>query len=163
MNLWVKRGRETNYEFRINSYTPLYIKQITLGLSVIFWETSRPRGWSGGRRGCAGWRAKEERWDRGPSTLIHPWESQKRKQGGQRRGTQKQKQGSSETRDMVQTAGLCAYCLELVSMGLEHLRPFWSPQPPLRDPPGFALDLWQSHSWLVLFSVVVECIYTICM
>ena len=36
MNLWVKRGRERNYEFRINSYTPLYIKQIALSLSVIF-------------------------------------------------------------------------------------------------------------------------------
>ena len=60
MTLQVKRGREINYEFRMNSYTAIYIKQRALSLSVIFWETSTPREQSGGRRGGAGWVQKKK-------------------------------------------------------------------------------------------------------
>ena len=120
--------------------------------SAVFWETSVPWEWSEGRSKRAGWTTKEERWGRGPSKLVHPRKPQKQKQGKQRPGTP------------VQIAGLPAYYLELVSMDLEHLWPFWLPWPLLKDPPcsyqngpfwSFTLDLW--FYGLILFSVVAEC------
>ena len=123
-----------------------------LGLSSIFWETSVP--WEGreGRSKHAGWSAKEERWGRGPSRLVHPREPQKQNKGSQRPGTP------------VRTVGLHAYHLGLVSEGLEHLWPFWSPLLLLKDlrcphqsSPvwPFTLDLW--YSGLIIFSAVGEC------
>ena len=104
------------------------------------------------------WRKKQmcrlkhkRRWGRGPSEFVHQWKPQK------------QKQGKPEAWDAGTNCGLHAYYLELVSMDLEHLGPFWLPRPPLRDPPcsyqscpfwSFALDLW--YYGLVLFSVVAE-------
>ena len=61
------------------------------------------------------------------------------------------KKGSQRPGTLVQIVGLHAYKLELVSVDLEHLWPFWSPRPPWRDSPClyqsgpfwfFALDLW---------------------
>ena len=72
--------------------------------------------------------------------------------------------GSQRPGTPVQTVGLHAYHIELVSGGLEHLWPFWSPLLLLRDPrcshqssPAwpFTLDLW--YSGLIIFSVVGEC------
>ena len=76
----------------------------------------------------------------------------------------RRKKGSQRQGMLVQIVGLHAYKLELVSVDLEHLWPFWSPWPPWRDSPClyqsgpfrfFALDLW--YYGLVIFSVVTEC------
>ena len=122
----------------------------TLSLNAIFWETSVIWEQSGGRIECAGWSTKEETWAEVQVNLYT--QGSNRNKGSQRPGT------------LVLIVGLHAYNLELVSVELEYLWPFWSPQPPLRDPPcsyqsgpfwSFALDLWYYR--LVLFSVVAEC------
>ena len=71
--------------------------------------------------------------------------------------------GSQRPGTPLQIAGLHAYHLELVSGGLEHLWPFWSPWPPLRDlrhikAVPFGPLPWTCDNYgLVLFSVVAEC------
>ena len=109
-----------------------------------------------GRSKCTGSSAKEVRWGRGPSKLFTHGSHRSRNKGSQRPGT------------LVQIFGLHAYKLELVSVDLEHLWPFWSPWPPWGDSPClyqsspfwfFALDLW--YYGLVFFSVVAECNITI--
>ena len=131
------------------------LKNVTqaLSLNAIFWETSVIWKQSGERSECAGWSAKEERWAE-VQVNLYTQESNRNKRS-QRPGT------------LVLIVGLHAYNLELVSVGLEYLWPFWSPQPPLRDPPcsyqsgpfwSFALDLL--YYGLVLFSVVAE--YKMC-
>ena len=128
------------------------LKNVTqaLSLNAIFWETSVIWEQSGGRSECAGWSTKEERWAEVLMNLYN--QRSNRNKGSQRPGT------------LVLIVGLHAYNLGLVLVDLEYLWPFWSPQPPLRDPPcsyqsgpfgSFALDLWYYR--LVLFSVVAKC------
>ena len=134
------------------SDTTQWLTLDSLGLSTIFWETSMPWEPSGKRSKYTGWSAKEETRQKSKWTSI-PMAAT-----------------GAETREalflgmMVPISGLHAYCLELVSMDLEHLRPFWWPGPPLRDPPctyqngplrAFALDLWSSG--LILVSAMAEC------
>ena len=62
-------------------------KRLAPSLGTIFWETSVPWEWSGGRRECTGWGTEGERWGRCPRKLVHPWEPQKQNQGKPEAGT----------------------------------------------------------------------------
>lgn len=126
------------------------VLQRSLGLSAIFWETSAPWERSGGRSECAGWSAKEERWGRGPSKLVHLWKPQK------------QKQGKPEARDAGTKCGLHAYYLELLngsgtSMAILIALTTFERPTLLISKPSLLLPWTCDNYGLVLFSVVAEC------
>ena len=119
INWWMDTG--TWYSHTMKYYAAVKKEQSLSSLAPPSEKLPCHDKWSGGRSKCAGWSTKEETWAEVQVNLYT--QGSNRNKGSQRPGT------------LVLIVGLHAYNLELVSVELEYLWPFWSPQPPLRDPP----------------------------